>query len=99
MEKITKADLLDKARTLLEPLEYKAHQFAENTIAPLVLWDEETTTELLDILVSCSTDQILLISRSKFTPEEGYDIDPLGYFSTEEVSTIVNILETQLNQA
>lgn len=94
-----KQQLLDKARTLLEPLEYKVHQFAENTITPLVLWDEETTTELLDILVSCSTDQFLLISRSKFTPEEGYDIDPLEYFSTEEVSTIVNILETQLNQA
>mgnify|MGYP003301862697 FL=1 len=94
-----KQQLLDKAKALLEPLEYKAYQFADNTITPLVLWDEETTTELLDILVSCSTDQILLISRSKFTPEEGYDIDNLGHFSTEEVSTIVNILETQLNQA
>lgn len=94
-----KQQLLDKARALLEPLEYKAYQFADNTITPLVLWDEETTTELLDILVSCSTGQILLISRSKFTPEEGYDIDPLEYFSTAEVEAIANILETQLKLA
>lgn len=100
MEMITKADLLDKAKALLEPLDEKRFQFKPHTTTEVVCWGDLTLTSLGELFISCSTDEVILISKNEFTRErDEHDLDPLAHFSTEEVSTIVNILETQLNQA
>ena len=97
---MTKAELLTRVKTLLESLDEKRFQFNPNTTATIVCWGDPTDTLLVELFISCSTDNILVVSNNEYTRAQyERDIDPLEHFSTEEVSTIANILETQLNQA
>lgn len=94
-----KQQLLDKAKQLLQPLENQCHIFDADTITKVYDYGEIVPVLLKDIRISSLTDEVILFTKALDTREDYYDIDPLEYFSTEEVSTIVNILETQLNQA
>ena len=97
---MTKAELLTRVKTLLESLDEKRFQFNPNTTATIVCWGDPTDTELVELFISCSTDNVILISRNEYTRErDEHDLDPLEHLSTAEVETIANILETQLKLA
>lgn len=95
-----KYELLDKARALLESLDEKRFQFNPNTTATIVCWGDPTDTELVELFISCSTDDVILISKNHFTRErDEHDLDPLEHLSTAEVGNILNILANQLELA
>ena len=97
---MTKAELLERVKTQLETLDEKRFQFNPDTTATIVCWGDPTPTTLGEIFISCSTDNVILISKNEYTRErDEHDLDPLEYFSTAEVETIANILETQLKLA
>lgn len=97
---MTKAELLTRVKTLLESLDEKRFQFLPDTITDVICWGDPTPTTLGELFISCSTDKVLVISHNEYTRErDEHDLDPLEHFSTAEVETIANILETQLNQA
>ena len=97
---MTKAELLTRVKTLLETLDEKRFQFHPDTITDLICWGEPTPTTLGELFISCSTDNVILISRNEYTRErDEHDLDPLEHLSTAEVETIANILETQLKLA
>ena len=95
-----KYELLDKAKTLLESLDEKRFQFNPDTTATIVCWGDPTDTKLVELFISCSTDEVLLISHNHFTRErDEHDLDPLEHLSTSEVGNILNIFENQLKLA
>ena len=95
-----KYELLDKARALLETLDEKRFQFHPDTITDIICWGDPTPTTLGELFISCSTDNVLLISNNEYTREQyERDIDPLEHFSTAEVGNILNIFENQLKLA
>ena len=97
---MTKAELLTRVKTLLESQDEKRFQFLPDTITDVICWGDPTPTLLVELFISCSTDDVILISKNHFTRErDEHDLDPLAHLSTAEVGNILNILETQLKLA